>query len=141
MTSPNLERLARAGELKEERFSARELEALLRRARELLADSQGSRLSSGGRFSLAYAAAHAAATAALRLHGYRSGNRYLVFQCLEHTAGLNAAQCRLFALAHGRRNRAEYEGDSVIDDALSEDLLRATENLVARVSGMAPPAD
>lgn len=122
MTSPNLERLARTGELKAERFTPREFESLLRLARDLLADARRSEISREGRFSLAYGAAHALAGAALRLHGYRSENRYLVFQCLEHTAGLSSNQCRLFSLCHERRN-----------------LTRAAENLLGRVSGMAPP--
>ena len=139
MTSPNLERLARSGELKAERFTPREFQALLRRARDLLGDARNLKLSLAGRFGLAYGASHALATAALRLHGYRSSNRYLVFQCLEHTAGLSSAQCRLFVLAHERRNRAEYEGEFDIEGVLLEDLLRATDNLLERVSGMAPP--
>lgn len=139
MTSPNLERLAALGELKAERFTRKEQDALLSRARNLLADASKPQLSREGRFSLAYGAAHALATAALRLHGYRSANRYLVFQCLEHTAGLTPAQCRLFALAHERRNRIEYESGLVIEEALLEDLLRATENLLRRVVGMTPP--
>jgi len=37
---------------------------------------------------LAYNAAHALCLAALRHAGYRSGNRYLVFQCAQHTIDL-----------------------------------------------------
>lgn len=36
-------------------------------------------LSEEGKFTLAYGAAHALVLAALRWHGYRSDNRYLVF--------------------------------------------------------------
>lgn len=42
------------------------------------------------RFDLAYNAAHALALAALRARGYRSDNRYVVFQALPHTLGLPA---------------------------------------------------
>jgi hypothetical protein len=139
VTSPNLERLARAGELKAEGFSARELHALIRRACDLLSDARRPQLSREGRFGLAYGAAHALATAALRLHGYRSSNRVLVFQCLEHTAGLSVGQCRLFCVAHERRNRAEYEGRFEVEEALLESLIEATDNLLMRVQGMAPP--
>ena len=139
MTSPNLERLAQSGELKAESFTPREFDALLKRAGELLADARQGRLSLRSRFDLAYGAAHALATAALRLHGYRSASRYLVFQCLEHTAGLSVAQCRLFSLAHERRSRAEYEGQFDVEEVLLENLVAAAENLLQRVAGMAPP--
>ena len=52
-------------------------------------DDAGRReLSLESRFDLAYNAAHALALAALRLRGYRSESRYLVFQCLQHTLDL-----------------------------------------------------
>ncbi len=139
MTSPNLERLAGTGELKAEGFTRAEFDRLLRMARAFLGDAARPGLSPEGRFSLAYGAAHALASAALRLHGYRSTNRYLVFQCLEHTAGLAPGQCRMFSLCHERRNRAEYLGDFDIEPALVRELLAAAENLLQRVSGMAPP--
>ena len=140
MTSPHLERLARAGELKPEGVTARELEGLLDKARSYLADASKRELSVAGRFSLAYGAAHSLASAALRIHGYRSASRYLVFQCLEHTARLTPAQCRFFALCHERRNRAEYQGRVEIDETLLEELLLAAGNLLERVSGMVPSA-
>lgn len=139
MTSPNLERLVRSGELKAERFTFPEFESLLRMARDLLADAKRTEISREGRFSLAYGASHALASAALRLQGYRSGNRYLVFQCLEHTAGLSPLQCRLFSLCHERRNKAEYHGAFDVEEALLEDLTRAAGDLLERISGMAPP--
>jgi hypothetical protein len=139
MTSPNLEGLARTGELKAELFTLQEFASLLRLAKDLLADAKRPDISPESRFSLAYGASHALAGAALRLHGYRSGNRYLVFQCLEHTAGLSPLQCRLFSLCHERRNKAEYHGAFDVEEALLEDLTRAAGDLLERVSGMAPP--
>ena len=50
-----------------------------------LRDAQNLELGVESRFDLAYNAAHAYSLAALRWHGYRSGNRYTVFQCLPHT--------------------------------------------------------
>lgn len=79
--------------------------------------------------SLAYNAAHAMALTALRLHGYRSDRRYLVFQCLVHTLGLSKAQVRLFALCHERRNLAEYEGYMDVDETLLAELVAATDAL------------
>jgi hypothetical protein len=82
-----LANLARIGKLKVEPPDPRECSGLLRSATLRLADAQRSILSLESRFDLAYNAAHAAALAALRARGYRSDNRYLVFQCLEHTLG------------------------------------------------------
>lgn len=138
MTSPNLERLAQGGELKAERFTRQEYDGLQRLATDLLADAKRTALSMESRFSLVYGASHALASAALRIHGYRSPNRFLVFQCLIHTAGLSPAQCRLFAVCHERRNRAEYLGIFDIEATLLEDLIRATDDLLDRVTRMAP---
>jgi hypothetical protein len=91
MTSPNLERLARSGELKAERISRPEFIALVGRGSRLLADARNAELSLESRFSLVYGASHSLASAALRWHGFRSENRYLVFQCLEHSAGFTPA--------------------------------------------------
>lgn len=53
-------------------------------------------------FDLAYNAAHALALAALRWHGYRSENRYLVFQALAHTVGFPPAKWRVLDLCHNK---------------------------------------
>lgn len=87
MTSPELAKLASIGKLRAEAPDARERSGLLRSATVRLQDARQPVLSLESRFDLAYNAAHAAALAALRFHGYRSENRYLVFQCLEHTLG------------------------------------------------------
>lgn len=50
-----------------------------------LADARQTNISLEGRFTSVYNAAHAAALAALRWHGYRSENRITVFQSLAHT--------------------------------------------------------
>jgi hypothetical protein len=136
--SPNLERLARSGDLKAERFTREEFDGLLRLARDRLSDARRPELSAESRFDLAYNASHALANAALRVHGYRSANRYLAFQCLQHTAGLDPVRCRLFALCHDRRNRAEYQGSFDIEDALIESLVQATAELLEVVGRMRP---
>jgi hypothetical protein len=76
---------------------------------------------------LAYNAGHALSLAALRRLGYRSDNRFLVFQTLPHTLGLEAATWRLLAKGHEVRNLAEYEGSSEIDDGFVEDVIRAAK--------------
>jgi hypothetical protein len=129
----NLENLVRSGGLHKEPPDRKECEGLLRSAIDRLKDAHSPALSFASRFDLAYNAAHALALTALRLQGYRSDKRYLVFQCLEHTIDVSKAQVRLFALCHERRNLAEYEGYMDADEALLADLLAATDSLSAQV--------
>lgn len=131
----NLENLVRSGGLKAEPPDRKECEGLLRSAIDRLKDAHNTALSFASRFDLAYNAAHALALTALRLQGYRSDKRYLVFQCLVHTLDAGKPQVRLFALCHERRNLAEYEGYMDVDDALLADLLAATDSLLAQVQG------
>jgi hypothetical protein len=91
-------------------------------------------------FDLAYDASHAFAGAALRQKGYRSEDRYVVFQALPRTAGLDATAVRVFAKAHNERNLAEYEGRTEIDEKLLADLLRYATQLEKAVAGLEPPA-
>lgn len=86
-------------------------------------------LSLESRFDLSYNAAHAFSLAALRHFGYRSDNRYLVFQCLQHTLGLSPAKWRVLDHAHRKRNLAEYEGDIEIDEAMVTSLLEITDEI------------
>jgi hypothetical protein len=89
---------------------------------------------------LAYNAAHAFAIAALRRHGYRSQNRYAVFQAIPHTLGLDAIIWRVLAKCHERRNSAEYEGHFEVDQLLLTDLIDCTARLEAAVAALDPPA-
>lgn len=138
MTSRELENLAKTGKLKVEAGDQQEFDGLLRSARSRLADAKIESLAIESRFDLAYNASHALALAALRWHGYRSENRYLVFQALQHTAGLGPEVWRVFALCHDRRNRAEYQGHVDIDEQLVADLIDASEILVGKVSALRP---
>lgn len=90
MTSPELENLAKIGKLKREPPNDEEIAGLLRFAEERLDDAGRGDLSYSSRFDLAYNAAHALALVALRRFGYRSDNRYLVFQALPRTVGMAA---------------------------------------------------
>jgi len=138
MTSRELENLAKTGKLKVEAGDQQEFDGLLRSARTRLTDAKIEVLSVESRFDLGYNASHALALAALRWHGYRSENRYLVFQCLQHTAGLGPEVWRVLSLGHDRRNRAEYQGHVDIDDQLVADLIDAAEVLLERVSALGP---
>ncbi len=134
MTSPELENLARIGKLKREPSSDEEVAGLLRSAEERLTDAERTDLSYSSRFDLAYSAAHGLALAALRRLGYRSDNRYLVFQALPHTVGMTAEKWRVLAKVHERRNLAEYEGRMEYDDRLLAELI-ATANELRKAIG------
>ena len=131
MSSPELENLAKAGKLKREDPAAKELEELRRLADIRLKDAEREDLAFENRFDLAYGAAHAFALLALRRKGYRSENRYLVFQSLVHTAGMPAASWRVLDKAHQRRNAVEYRGIIEQDDRLLEELFATTRALRA----------
>ena len=100
---------------------------MLRSGTVRLADAKNESLSQESRFDLAYNAAHALSLAALRHAGYRSENRYLVFQCTQHTLDLAAEQWRVLDQAHRKRNLAEYEGDIDVDDQLLDALIRVAD--------------
>jgi hypothetical protein len=125
MNSPELENLVRTGKLKREPPAASEIEGLRRSGEARLADAAKRELSIESRFDLAYNAAHVLALAALRRLGYRSDNRYLVFQALPHTLGISASIWRVLAKAHEKRNLAEYEGLLEVDERLVADLIDA----------------
>jgi hypothetical protein len=92
-----LENLVKIGQLKAEPGSRTEFDGLVSSARKRFTDARNYSLSSESRFDLAYNAAHAFALAALRRCGYRAENRYVVFQSLAHTLGLDAAVWRVLA--------------------------------------------
>lgn len=134
MNSPNLKNLAKIGKLKKEQVSQSEFDGLVKSGRRRLADARTPALSIESRFDLAYNASHALALAALRWHGYRSENRYLVFQCLPETLGLAPEHWRVLALCHERRNVAEYQGHLDVEEKLVSDLMRITEMLSEKVA-------
>jgi hypothetical protein len=103
-----------------------------------MADARNEALAPQSRFALAYNAAHAFALAALRWHGYRSQNRYVVFQAVPHTLGVGAQITRLLSKAHELRNLAEYEGHFDVDTRFLADLLSAVAQLEANVTGLGP---
>lgn len=133
MTVSALDNLARAGQLKREAADAFEVRRMLALAEKRLGDARLKGLSPEGRFLSAYNAAHAASLAALRWHGFRSENRYLVFQCLEHTVGWPAARWRVLDAAHRKRNLAEYEGHAEVEESGIAELARLAAELLADV--------
>ena len=126
--------------LKAEPPDAKEFAGLLRSGERRLQDARHQGISLEGRFDVAYNAAHALSLAALRWHGYRSTNRYIVFQLLPHTLGLGPEVWRVLAKCHEIRNLGEYEGDLDIDERLVNDLIAACEQVARKVAELAPIA-
>jgi hypothetical protein len=133
MANDKLENLVRIGQLKAEPASEEEIAGLLRSGTLRLADAKNESLSQESRFDLAYNAAHALSLAALRRAGFRSENRYLVFQCTQHTLDLEPEQWRVLDQAHRKRNLAEYEGDIDVDDQLLEALIRVADLIASKL--------
>ena len=134
MSLPELDNLVRIGKLKEEAPSQIEFDGLIRSGQLRLEDARNKSNSLEGRFDLAYNAAHALCLAALRWHGYRSESRYVVFQTLPHTLGMDTAVWRTLAKCHQRRNVAEYEGHLEVDEQLINDLVACAKHVYAAVS-------
>jgi hypothetical protein len=130
----SLDNLVRGGQLKAEPPSQSELDALIRSGLARLDDAGNPALSLDSRFDLAYNAAHALSLAALRWHGYRSDNRYLVFQTLAHTLSLPAELWRVLDTAHRKRNFVEYEGVADVDEQLVAAVIRVAREVANRVS-------
>ena len=136
MALAQLENLVRTGSLKPIAASASELRGLVESGLRRLDDASRSDLGFESRFDLAYNSAHALALAALRLRGYRSETRYLVFQCLQHTLDLPQEQWRVLVEAHRKRNLAESEGALEVDASLLGALLRVTREVATRVEDL-----
>jgi hypothetical protein len=134
MTSLPLENLCKTGGLKAEPANPREINGLLRSAKARLHDAQSPALAIESRFDLAYNASHALALAALRACGYRSDNRYLVFQCLQHTLDIKPEIWRVLTQCHQRRNLAEYEGYLEIDEQFLTELIAAAVHLQSKLT-------
>lgn len=133
MPKSALDNLVRVGQLKAEPRNDNEVRRMIAMALTRLDDARLASLSAEGRFTSAYNAAHAAALAALRWHGYRSENRYTVFQCLSHTLGWSAPRWRVLDTAHQKRNLAEYEGFLEIEESTIVELCSLVATLIDEV--------
>jgi hypothetical protein len=124
--------------LRAEPPDADEFAGLKRSGLARLADASRTALALESRFDLGYNAAHALCLAALRWHGYRSGNRYIVFQLLPNTLGLGPEIWRVLAKCHDVRNKGEYEGDLSIDETLVAGLLSACRAVAEALERLGP---
>ena len=113
--------------LRQEAPDEQETAGLLRTGRARLQDAANASLAIESRFDLAYNAAHALCLAALRRKGYRSSQRYIVFQVLPHTLGLGPEVWRVLDKCHNTRNLGEYEGLLDVDERLVTDLIKAAQ--------------
>jgi hypothetical protein len=138
MTLDHLVRLNKIGKLKVEAPDQAEFTGLLESATRRLKDAAVKEVSDEGRFLSAYGAAHALSVAAMRWHDYRSSERYVVFQCLEHTVGLDRSKWRVLDQCHKQRNLAEYEGHLEISPQLLEELIEITGELLVLVEELGP---
>lgn len=136
MDKKALDNLVQIRKLKLEPPDPSEVQGLIKSGRARLHDAKLESLSPESRFDLAYNAAHALSLAALRQCGYRSDNRYLVFQCLKHTLGLPPQKWRVLDQAHRKRNLAEYGGFIDVDESLLSSLIRVTDEINALVEAM-----
>ncbi|MGM0415966.1 MAG: hypothetical protein ACQEQK_03350 [Thermodesulfobacteriota bacterium] len=140
MTYQQFENLVNTRQIKKESGDQREFDGLVKSGRIRLQDAKNTELSLESRFDLAYNAAHALSLAALRWHGYRSENRYIVFQCLQHTLNTEPATWRVLAHCHNLRNRGEYEGLLDVSERLVADLIIAADEVYVSVAQL-PPVD
>ena len=115
-----------------------ELAGLERSGRIRLEDARKQANSLKSRFDLAYNAAHALCLPALRRHGYRATNRYVVFQVLPHTLSLGPEVWRVLDKCHKLRNQSEYEGDLQVDERIVVDLIAACDAVVAALTAWSP---
>src|SRR5579872_5987617 len=134
MSLTQLDNLVKTGQLKAEPFNEEEFAGLMHSGQARLKDALNETLSIESRFDLAYNAAHAFALAALRKQGYRSGNRYVVFQVLPHTVGVGQEVWRVLAKCHDCRNLAEYEGHLEVDERLLDELLKSIKIVLNQIT-------
>lgn len=138
MTSQQLDNLVKVNKLKAEPGDQAEFDGLVESGRARLHDASNESLALESRFDLAYNASHALSLAALRWQGYRSDSRYIVFQCLTHTLGIEAKVWKVLDHCHHLRNRGEYEGYLDINNQLVDDLIEAAAVVLAALDDLGP---
>ena len=143
MSIAALDNLVKIRQLAVEPRNEHEMRRLLHMAQTHLADAQQPSVSVEGRYLSAYAAGHSAGLAVLRHHGYRSENRYIVFQSPTHTLGWPAECWCLLDAAHRARNLAEYEGFMEVELSQVTALISVVSMLLSDVEktlAIVPPA-
>jgi hypothetical protein len=126
--------LQKIGQLKAEPSAPSEIKGLIRAAENRLRDAKNKSNSVDSRFSLAYDAAHSLALAALRKQGYRSENRFIVFELLPVTLEIPLGKARFLHDCHRRRNVMLYDGDLIEDESIVAELIAVAAELHAAVT-------
>jgi hypothetical protein len=129
MSIAALDNLVKVRQLSLEPRNHDEVRRLLRMAKTHLGDARLAAASLEGRYLSAW-------LAALRHHGYRSENRYVVFQSLSHTLDWSPARWRLLDAAHRARNLAEYEGTLEVELSQVSALIETVEALLTDVTAL-----
>lgn len=137
-SNANLLNLQKIGKLKAEPPNQIEFDKLVQSAGRRLRDADNPALASDSRFSLAYDAAHSLALAALRWHGFRSENRYLVFQALPHTLAFPTGKAAFLSDCHAKRNAILYDGDPMDDELRIKELIAVTKDLQVAALALGP---
>jgi len=138
MSLKELDNLVKIKTLKIEPPDQDEFNSMVNSANRCLKDAKIDGLSDEDKFSCVYTAAHLLSLATLRWHGYRSSNRFQVFQCLVHTVGFDKAKCRVLTKCHDQRNIAEYQGSLEITPQLLKEFISITKELLKLVKAMGP---
>ena len=133
MVNAKLNALVKVKALYPESSDIDEIDSLVASGKNRLIDAQNMSLNIESRFDLAYNASHSLALAALRKNGYRSSNRYLVFQCLEHTLGIPPERWRVLDTAHKKRNNAEYEGVFDVSEDLVNSVIKVSKEVLSKL--------
>jgi uncharacterized protein YutE (UPF0331/DUF86 family) len=129
----DLVRYAKA--LRDEPFAQGEYQTLLATAKSKLVDAKRRNLALESRFDLAYASAFGFALAALRRFGLRPNNqRWVVFQALPTTLLLSEGEASVLVTAHELRNRALYDGENQLSEAIVQELIVIASQMDAALS-------
>ena len=133
MVNEKLENLVKIGKLKVDPSTDDEVMGFIQRGLVKIEDYKHPGLSIETRFDIVYGAAYALCLAALKNAGYRSESRYIVFQCAQHTIGLEPEYWRVMSDAHRQRNVAEYEGYIEVNEQLLQAMVRVVDIVAERV--------
>lgn len=129
VNSAELDNLVEGRQLQLQPPRKSEIDRNLKRAGELLEGAQNIKMPASVRFNLAYSAAYALAFNALRMAGYRTNRRGMVFQCVVHVLSVSDDEAATLITAHSIRNSVEYDSQPSPHTGFVEDLLKVTSKI------------
>lgn len=126
----SLESLLAAGQLREHRTSAQEIEDLLQVANRDLSDARVRQISTDRRFITSYNAVLALGTIALHAAGYRAvgpGHHRTTFMALPEIMGPRAqSRADYFDQCRSKRNISDYDRSGEISEAEVDEIMEET---------------